>query len=105
MNTLLKFSEKSIVKAAPEQVCSDLNGEAIILNLKSGVYYGLNQTGALIWNLIQEPQTVEALKAALLSEYDVEAEICDRDLKSLLQVFLEQNLIEVIDEANAQTVG
>ncbi|MBE7383300.1 MAG: PqqD family protein [Leptolyngbya sp. SIO1E4] len=102
MSTLLKLSETSVVKAAPDQVCSDLNGEAVILNLKSGVYYGLNETGALIWQLIQTPQTVESLRTALLGEYDVEPEVCDRDLKSLLQAFGEQNLIEVTDAANTQ---
>ena len=44
----------AIVKAAKEQVSCDLAGEAVILNLKSGQYFGLNEVGTRIWNLIQE---------------------------------------------------
>ena len=46
-------SRNSSVVAFKEQTSSDLGGEAVILNFKSGVYYGLNPVVASIWNLIQ----------------------------------------------------
>ena len=42
--------------ATKDQVSCDLAGEAAILNIKSGVYYGLDPVGARIWNLMQEPR-------------------------------------------------
>ncbi|MGH2415258.1 MAG: PqqD family peptide modification chaperone, partial [Microcystaceae cyanobacterium] len=57
-----KISESSIVVAGVEQISSDLGGEAVILNLKSGVYHGLNQVGAKIWNIIQHPTMVNDIK-------------------------------------------
>lgn len=41
------LSLDSIVAVTPEQVSSELSGEAVILSLKDGVYYGLNEVGAL----------------------------------------------------------
>ena len=97
------LSGRSTVVAAREQVSCDLSGEAAILNLKNGVYYGLDPVGARIWNLIQEPRTVDAVREALLAEYDVDPEPCERDLMTLLHKLMSEGLIEVSDEP-AETV-
>jgi hypothetical protein len=89
------------VVARQEQVSSDLAGETVILDLKSGVYYGLNSVGASIWNLIQEPRTINEVREALLAKYKVEPEQCDRDLKALLEELEAEGLIEVHNETAA----
>ena len=81
--------------AAKDQVSSDLGGEVAILDLKAGVYYGLDAVGARIWSLIQEPRTVNEIRNILLEEYEVEPERCERDLLVLLQRLAEEGLIEV----------
>lgn len=91
-------SSCSSVAAAKEQVSSDLAGEAVILSLKSGIYYGLNEVGARIWNLIQKPRTVNEIREAILAEYEVEPEQCDRELVALLQQLETEGLIEVKNE-------
>jgi Coenzyme PQQ synthesis protein D (PqqD) len=96
-----KISQSSIVIASTEQISSDLGGEAVILNLKSGVYHGLNEVGARVWNLIQEPRTVKDIKQALLEEYDVEAEQCQNDLMALLEDLLVSGLININNAAPA----
>ena len=45
--------------------------EAAILNLKTGIYYGLDPVGARIWNLIQTPRQLKEILETLLNEYDV----------------------------------
>lgn len=95
------LSDKTRITAIKAQVSSDLAGEAVILSLKSGVYYGLNAVGASIWMLIQEPKTIAEIRDALLQEYDVEADVCDRDLQGLLQDLIASELVEVEDAATA----
>jgi hypothetical protein len=90
--TNLKYS---LVVAAKEQISSDLGGEAVILNLKTGVYHGLDAVGARIWNLLQEPRNVNDIRDALLNEYEVEPDRCERDLLALLQQLADSGLIEV----------
>lgn len=85
------------VVAAKEQVSCDLAGEAVILNLKNGVYYRLNPVGARIWNLVQEPKTVNEIQDVLLKEYEVQADRCGYDLRALLQELAAEGLIEVRD--------
>lgn len=88
-------SGDSTVVAAKDQVSSDLGGEVAILDLKAGVYYGLDAVGARIWSLIQEPRTVNEIRDILLEEYEVEPERCERDLLVLLQRLADERLIEV----------
>jgi hypothetical protein len=95
------ISGRSIVVVAKQQVACDLAGEAVVLNLKEGVYYGLNTTGALIWNLLQEPKTVNDILSALLQQYDVEPGQCEQDLLALLHELATRDLIEVSNEASA----
>jgi coenzyme PQQ synthesis protein D (PqqD) len=95
---LKTISLLSIVVVAPEQLSCDLSGEAAILNLKSGTYYGLNVLGGRIWTLIREPQVVQSVLDRLLAEYDVEAGRCERDLITLLQELREEGLVEVKNE-------
>ena len=96
--TAVLISEDSIVTASKEQISSEIVGEAVILNLKSGVYYGLNEVGNRTWNLIQKPETVKGIKNTLLEEYDVEPESCEQDLLALLQELEAVGLIDVRNE-------
>jgi hypothetical protein len=88
-------SGDSTVVAAKDQVSSDLGGEVAILDLKAGVYYGLDAVGARIWSLIQEPRTVNEIRDILLEEYEVEPERCERDLLTLLRRLADEGLVEV----------
>ncbi len=95
------LTPQSVVAAARDQVSCDLAGEAAILNLKNGVYYGLDPVGARIWNLLQESRRVREIRDALLAEYEVSPERCERDLLALLEKLLGEGLIEVRDESAA----
>ncbi|NEO97792.1 MAG: lasso peptide biosynthesis PqqD family chaperone [Symploca sp. SIO2E9] len=101
MTLQLAISKSSTVVAVKEQVSSDLEGESVILNFKSGTYYGLNTVGSSIWNLIQEPKTVSEVREAILEEYEVEPEQCEREILELLQQLAAKELIEVKNEAVA----
>lgn len=94
-----RISVHSIVIATPEQVSCPLGEEAAILNLKNTVYYGLNPVGARVWSLLQKARSVGELRDALLEEYDVEAERCERDLLDLLERMRGEGLIQVTNAA------
>ncbi|HEX6292766.1 MAG TPA: PqqD family peptide modification chaperone [Herpetosiphonaceae bacterium] len=95
------ISKYAIVVATKEQVSSELAGEAVILNLKNGMYYGLDPVGARIWTLIQQPRSVAALFEVILAEYDVDPGRCERDVLALLRDLAAAELIEVSDVAAA----
>jgi len=94
------ISTSSKIVVSQDQVSCDLSGEAAILNLKSGIYFGLNTVGASIWKLIQEPRSVKEIQAAIQEEYEVEPDQCERDVLELLQELSNHELIKIIDEKN-----
>jgi len=98
---MFQISEQATIVATAGQISADLSGEVVILNLDSGVYYGLDLVGARIWDLIQAPKTVMEIQAALLDEYEVEPERCENDLLALLQSLAAEGLIEVKNGASA----
>jgi Coenzyme PQQ synthesis protein D (PqqD) len=87
--------EQSLVVAAKDQVSCDLAGEAAILGLRDGVYYGLDLVGARVWNLIQEPKTFAALRDALLGEFEVDPANLESDLRELLGQLSKHGLVVV----------
>jgi hypothetical protein len=77
-----------------------VDGEAVILHLEDGLYYGLNPVGARIWELVQAPVSVGEVQGALLDEYDVEPEVCRAELVALLAELAARGLVEIQDEAS-----
>ena len=91
------LSSDSIVVAASGQVSCSLADESVILNLKNSVYYGVNPVGASIWKLLQRQHSVSELRDAVLGEYEVESERCERDLLDLLEKMRAEGLIRVVE--------
>jgi hypothetical protein len=92
-----RVTQQSTVVASTNQVSSDLGGEAVILQVESGVYYGVNAVGAAIWSLLREPRTVQEIQDAILREFAVDAERCQKDVMAILRRFEAEGLIEVLD--------
>ncbi len=97
MVTNTKITLDNTVVVSKEQASADLGDEAAILNLKDGVYYGLDPVGARIWKLIETPRTVREVRDTLLEEYDVEVDRCEKDLIALLQQLAKNDLIDIVD--------
>jgi Coenzyme PQQ synthesis protein D (PqqD) len=76
-------------------LASDFADELVLLNLRDGVYYGLDHAGVRIWQLLQQPSTMAELRDAILHEYDVEPGRCSKDLLSLLADLAAHGLVEV----------
>lgn len=84
------------VVANKKSASCDLEGETVLLNLETGIYHGLDGVGTRVWELVQEPRTVQAIRDALLAEYEVEPDVCLRDLLALLEQMRSAELIEVV---------
>ena len=95
METVPPLEPSSRVVAARDQVSADLDGDAVILNLADGIYYGLDAVGAPVWALMAEPRTVAELRDAVMAEFEVDAPIAEHDLLELLRDMAARGLVEV----------
>ena len=82
--------------SVPEDVLfRDLSGEAVVLNLETGKYYGLDEVGTRMWALLAQHGQVEPAYRALLDEYDVTEEQLRQDVLSLVDELASHGLLQV----------
>ena len=83
------------VVASPDLLTTDFGDELVVLNLRDGFYYSLDDLGLHVWRLIQDPLTVLEITAAVTSEYEVDAVHCERDVRVFLDELVGRGLIEI----------
>ena len=98
-NEKREISRSSVVVATKDQVSSDLAGETVVLSMQSAMYYGLDEVGSRVWELVREPVRVSDVLDTIGQEYDVEPERAAADVLGFLRELAEKGLIEVRDGA------
>jgi hypothetical protein len=83
-----------------------LDRESVFLNLDTERYYGLDETGTRMWQLVTAARNIDAAYQDLLAEFDVEPELLRMNLSELLRRLVDNGLLEVFpaDVGTASTV-
>jgi len=71
----------------------ELAGETVLLNLESGVYYGLDAVGTRAWNLLAEERTLADVCTIMLEEFEVTHDTLQQDLTTLVRELCEKQLL------------
>src|SRR5262245_58310049 len=57
----------------PKHVCARvLDGETILLNLNTGAYFKLNETGTQIWSLLAQGRALADIRQELRAQFDAQ---------------------------------
>ena len=83
------------VAISEDVVFREIAGEMVLLDLSSGTYFGLNETGARIWNLIQHGGPLRQVFDVGREEYDVSPHDFERDLLGLVRELCARGLARV----------
>jgi hypothetical protein len=75
-----------------------MDGEVVILDEVRHILWS-DVVGASVWTLIEQPVCLGAIREAIMSEYDVDAETCDRDILAFLDKMQAVGLVEVSNGA------
>ena len=84
-NTIL--SRKSGIMTA------DMNGATVMMDIETGKYYNLGESGGRIWELLGSPMSLDILLDALTKEYSVTIEQCEKDTVPFLVSLVERGLL------------
>ena len=79
-----------------------LDRESVLLNLETEQYFGLDETGTRMWQLVTGSPNIDAAYQELLAEFDVEPELRRSNLMELLNRLVDSGLLEVLP---AEDVG
>ena len=78
----------------PEHVVArKLDDEMVLLNLDSGEYFGLNDTGTRVWELLAEGHSRTEVVDCLIEEFEVDVEIASSHVATLCGELLEAGLL------------
>jgi hypothetical protein len=80
-------------KLSPDVVFRDLEREAVILDLASGTYFGLNEVGTRVWRLVDEGRHPCEIVDMMAAEYAADRETIARDVERLLEDLRTRRLI------------
>lgn len=83
----------STVSRNPDQISADLSDETVLMSLDTGRYYGMRAVAGRIWELLAEPRTVGSLCDALVKEYDVERDRCEREALAFVGELVQEGLV------------
>lgn len=77
-------------------ISAKVGDEIVMMSADQGKYIGLNDVGTRVWELIETPQSVESVIAALVEEFDVTAETCQAEVETFVEKLRDNKAIEVM---------
>jgi len=83
------------ITISQEVMSQEVSGETVLLDLQSESYFGLDEVGTRIWQLLQEKGDLQSVFDTILQEYDVESEQLKADLDELLAKLTESGLLSL----------
>lgn len=70
-----------------------LDGEAIIINLSTGVYYSMDKVGGFLWTMIAEGHSSQEIVAAIIARYHASPEQVQADVERVAEELIRENLV------------
>ena len=89
----VSFSDR--VRVPDDVLISNLQEEAVILNLDSERYFGLDGVGTRFLSVLTTSDSIEDAYKRLRSEYDVDSEALRHDLIALVENLIEQGIVQI----------
>jgi len=81
------------VQISPDVVFQDLDGETVLLEMKSGYYYGLDEVSTEIWKQLSQGERLSNILEAMLDAYKVNEKQCRQDIMHFLLDLEQKKLI------------
>ncbi|WP_339924727.1 PqqD family protein [uncultured Cyclobacterium sp.] len=83
------------ISRSDSYVFNEIEGDIVMMDVSNGSYATLNETGKSIWLLLENPKTIGEITEALLAEYEVSKEQCEKTVNEFLKKMAEANAIVI----------
>ena len=70
----------TVLSRSTEVLGAEIDGEAVMMSIEKGEYYGLDATGTAIWEFLEKPRSVGEICRVMHERYDVEPDVCRQDV-------------------------
>lgn len=93
MTTLLDLTAR--YKRHPDALESRLREETVILHLQSGIYFGLDTVGTIVWERLETGDTSQGISAKVRANFDNAPDTVEQDVAAFMSQLLTHKLIEL----------
>jgi hypothetical protein len=83
------------VAISPEVVFKELGGEAVLLDLASGIYFGLDETSTRLWQLMTAHGSLRRVYDDMLAEFEVEPGRLQTELLDFVRELSRRGLVSL----------
>ena len=85
------------LRRSDQVMFQDVGGEAVLLDLASETYFGLNKVGTRIWELLPQHDSLSEIHATLCEEFDAPPAQIEHDLLQLAAQLAQAGLVTVTE--------
>ena len=85
----------STVRVTPDVLHQELGGETVLLNLANESYFGLDEVGTRVWQVLGETNSANDVVSRLVAEFDVTVEQLRQDVERLIIELADAGLVSV----------
>jgi hypothetical protein len=71
-----------------------MDGDLVMMSIENGEYYGIGGVGTRIWELLDQPTTIQQLVETIKTEFDIQEDRCRDDVLSFSEKLFELGLIK-----------
>ena len=89
------LSTTASIRRRQEPLTATVDGEIVMLDAERGAYFALGAVGSRIWEMLEEPRTLEELCSVLQDEYEVDADACREEVARFMNDLHEAQLVEL----------
>ena len=91
----MEITLESVIAQSEDQVFTDLEGEVVLMSIQQGNYYSMNSVLSRIWALAGKPVKLSVLCDSLMEEYQVERDVCEKQVLEAVQSLAQEKLVTV----------
>ncbi|GAC1315201.1 MAG: PqqD family protein [Chloroflexota bacterium] len=84
---------KQTLRANESVVSADLDGETVLLNVETGVYFGLDPVGTEIWKVLEKGATEDEVVVRLGEIFEVDADQLREDVRDFVIQLQDKQLV------------
>jgi len=94
---MTSIEQDSAIVPVEDVVAREVGGEAVLLDMTSGIYFGLNAVGTLAWQRIETGKASFAqICDAIEAEFDAPREVIEKDARALVEQLLDKGLVKAL---------
>ena len=76
-------------------VFNEVDGELVMMNIETGAYASMNETGKSIWTMLDEPKTIDSVIITLMEEYEIDRAACEADVLPFIENLAKAEILNV----------